>query len=90
MEANENANQQGVNTPVVRRSFLVQWAEDVKSEVSEDYLNRMTIEDFRLFVKCKLPEKYLRLMRDTMLYIGDEKRLILLNHIKLCRGLGRI
>lgn len=74
----------------VRRSFLVQWAENVKSEVSEDYINRMSIDEFSLFVKCKLPEKYLRKMRDTLIYIGDDKRMILLNQIKLCRSLGRI
>ena len=74
----------------VRRSFFVQWAENVKSEVSEDLINRMSIDEFSLFVKCKLPVKYLRVMRDTLLYIGDDKRLILLNQIKLCRSLGRL
>jgi len=74
----------------VRRSFFVQWAENLKSEVTEDYINRMSIDEFNLFVKCNLPEKYLRKMRDTLLFIGDDKRMILLNQIKLCRRLGRI
>ena len=85
----ENANQPSC-LGAVRRSFFVQFAENVKSEVTEDLINRMSIDEFSLFIKCKLPEKYLRIMRDTLLYIGDDKRLILLSQIKTCRSLGRI
>ena len=74
----------------VRRSFSVQWVENVSGEVSEDFINRMSNDDFSFFIKCKLPAKYLRTMRDTLLYIGDEKRMVLLNQITLCRSLGRI
>lgn len=79
-----------LNKTDVRRSFFVQWAENVKSEVSEDLINRMSVEDFSLFIKCRLPEKYLITMRNTLLFIGDDKRMILLSHIKICRSLGRI
>ena len=74
----------------VRRSFSVKWTENISGEVSEDFINRMSNDEFSFFLKCKLPEKYLRTMRDTLLYIGDEKRMMLLNEIKLCRSLGRI
>jgi hypothetical protein len=50
----------------------------------------MSNDEFSFFIKCKLPEKYLRTMRDTLLYIGDEKRMMLLKEITLCRSLGRI
>ena len=90
---NENLNNpQTANSDLgaVRRSFFVQWTENVKSEVTEDLINRMSIDEFSLFIKCKLPEKYLTIMRDILLYIGDDKRLILLSQIKRCRSLGRI
>ena len=74
----------------VGRSFFVQWTEKISSEVSEDFINKMSNDEFSLFIKCKLPKKYLITMRDTLLFIGDEKRIMLLNQIKLCRSLGRI
>jgi hypothetical protein len=71
-------------------SFPIQWTENISGEVTEDFINRMSNDEFSFFIKCKLPEKYLRTMRDNLLYIGDEKRMMLLKQITLCKSLGRI
>ena len=84
---------QKINKPQktdIRRSFSIQWTEKISGEVSEDFINRMSNDEFSFFIKCKLPEKYLRTMRDNLLYIGDEKRMMLLKQITLCKSLGRI
>jgi hypothetical protein len=69
--------------------FSVHWTPTISSEVTEDFINKMSNEQFRIFIECKLPKKYLRTMRDNFLNIGEEKRLLLLNKIKLSNSLGR-
>lgn len=71
-------------------SIFVQWSQNISSEVSEAFINKMTNEEFSLFLKCELPTKYLIPMSNNMPFIGDEKRLILINQIKLSRSLNRI
>lgn len=84
--SSENETSNGI-LGAVRRSFIVKWGENIESEITEDFINKMSIDEFSSFLICKLPEKYLKIMRDTFIYIGDHKRLILLNHIKICRSL---
>ncbi len=64
----------------------LRWSKNIIGDITEDFILRMTNSEFSLFLKCKFPSPQLREMANKFLLIGDEKRITLLDQLKLHRN----